>query len=274
MKKIFLFLYSCVLVLFFANCEDVVDIPLETATPKLVIDANLKWSPNTTGQNQTIKLSLTNSFYSNNILPANNATVTIQNTANQTYTFNQVPGTTDYVCDNFVPLVGQTYTLKIIYQGDVYTASNTLLATPKIIEIKQENQKGVNGKDQIRIKAFFQDNGKEKNYYLFKIDNSKIAFPEYRLLDDKFSQGNVMFGLFYDEIESNDKIKISIQSITEKHFYYMSKLLSISGQNGGGPFSTPPATLRGNIINQTHNDRFPFGYFNLSEVSSEDYIVK
>ncbi|QYS85588.1 DUF4249 domain-containing protein [Flavobacterium oreochromis] len=274
MKKIFLFLYSAIIILFFTNCEDVVNIPLETGTPKLVIDANLKWLPNTTGQNQTIKLSLTNNFYSNEIVPAHNAIITIQDTNNQIYNFNQVGNTTDYVCNNFAPVIGQAYTLKIIYQGDTYIASNTLLATPKIIEIKQENEKGINGKDQIRVKGFFQDNGNEKNYYLLKIDNSKIAFPEYRLLDDKFSQGNIMSGIFYNQIETNDKIKISLQSISEKHFFYMNKLLSISGQNGGGPFSTPPATLRGNIINQTNNDHFPFGYFNLSELSTQDYTVK
>ncbi|MFK7049012.1 MULTISPECIES: DUF4249 domain-containing protein [Flavobacterium] len=272
MKNIFL--YSCIIILFFTNCEDVINVPLETANPKLVIDANLKWLPNTTGQNQTIKLSLTNHFYSNDVLPANNAIVTIQNGSNEVYNFNQVTGTTDYVCNNFVPLIGETYTLKIIYQGDIYTARNTLLSTPKITEINQENEKGINGKDQIRIKGFFQDNGNEKNYYLFKIDNNRIPFPEYRLLDDKFSQGKLMFGLFYNKIEANDKIKISIQSITEQHFYYMNKLLSISGQNGGGPFSTPPVSLRGNIINETQNERYPFGYFNLSVLSSEDYIVK
>ncbi len=46
----------------------------------------------------------------------------------------------------------------------------------------------------------------------------------------------------------------------------MSVLVSIAGNNGGGPFQSPPATVRGNIINTTNSANYPLGYFSLSEV--------
>jgi hypothetical protein len=54
----------------------------------------------------------------------------------------------------------------------------------------------------------------------------------------------------------------------------MSVLVSIAGNGGGGPFQSPPATVRGNIINTTQEENFPLGYFSLSEYDSVNYIVK
>jgi hypothetical protein len=50
--------------------------------------------------------------------------------------------------------------------------------------------------------------------------------------------------------------------------------LSIAGNNGGGPFQSPPATLRGNIINATNFDNYALGYFRLSETDSGNYIIE
>ena len=54
----------------------------------------------------------------------------------------------------------------------------------------------------------------------------------------------------------------------------MNKLLNIAGGGGGNPFATPPATLRGNIVNQTNEANFPLGYFSLGEVDTAIYTVQ
>jgi len=54
----------------------------------------------------------------------------------------------------------------------------------------------------------------------------------------------------------------------------MNILTTIAGSGTGNPFATPPATLRGNIINQTNSDNFPLGYFHLSEIDEIDYLVQ
>ena len=54
----------------------------------------------------------------------------------------------------------------------------------------------------------------------------------------------------------------------------MNKLIAISGTNNGNPFATPPATLRGNIINQSNPDNYPLGYFSLGETDTRDYIIQ
>lgn len=270
MKKIFLLLTT----IFFISCEDVIDVPLENANPKLVIDANIKWQIGTTGNEQTIKLSLTNDFYTNEVLPANGATVTVTNSVNTVYNFVQNPNTVDYICNNFDPIINEIYTLKVIYNGETFTSTAKLLATPPIINIQQLDVTGVDGNPEIHIKYFYQDNGTEDNFYLLRVDNPKIVYPEYGVVSDEFFQGNVMFGFYPNKVEQGSTLKLGVQCITQSHYNYMTKLLNISSQNSGNPFATPPATLRGNIVNQTNSENFPFGYFSLSQSDMKEYLVQ
>ena len=56
MKKTTLYISFLLLITLFSSCEKVVDIDLNNAEPKLVIDAIIKWQKGTSGENQTIKL--------------------------------------------------------------------------------------------------------------------------------------------------------------------------------------------------------------------------
>jgi hypothetical protein len=54
----------------------------------------------------------------------------------------------------------------------------------------------------------------------------------------------------------------------------MNILLSVAGNTGGSPFQSPPATVRGNIINTTNFDNYALGYFRLSETDSASYVIE
>ncbi|WP_136667093.1 DUF4249 family protein [Flavobacterium sp. H122] len=274
MKVISKYLSIIATFLLLSGCEEVIDVPLENAKPKLVIEANIKWQLGTDGNLQTVKLSLTNDFYTSDILPANGAIVTITDAANTIFNFIQTPNTPNYICGNFSPLVNETYTLKVIYNGETYSSTAKLLPTPPIVDIQQETVKGIGGKDEIHIKYFFQDDENEVNYYLLRVDNPKIKYAEYGSVSDEFFQGNLMFGFYPNEVIKGNTLKLGVQCVTLSHYNFMNKLINISSQNSGNPFATPPATLRGNIVNQTNPDNFPYGSFNLSESDTKEYTVQ
>lgn len=274
MKTFIKYIFTITTLLLIISCEQVIDVPLENANPKLVIEANIKWQLGTDGSLQTVKLSLTNDFYTSEVLPANGAIVTITNSANTIFNFTQTPNTPNYICNNFEPVVNETYTLKVIYNGETYSSTSKLLATPPIINIEQKIVKGIGGKDEIQIKYFFKDNGNEVNYYLLRVDNPKIKYAEYGSISDEFLQGNEMFGFYSNEVEKGKTLKLGVQSVTLSHYNYMNKLINISSQNSGNPFATPPATLRGNIINETDIENYPLGFFNLSESDTKEYTVQ
>ena len=60
MKKL---IYIWLLIPILISCEDVIDVDLKTAEPRLVIDASLNWVKGSQGNSQIIKLSLTAPFY-------------------------------------------------------------------------------------------------------------------------------------------------------------------------------------------------------------------
>jgi hypothetical protein len=278
MKNIKLFIALILTSFAVISCEDVIDVPLETASPKLVIDASIKWKKGTNGSEQTIKLTTTTDYYSTTIPAATGAIVTVTNISMNTpisYQFNEDGQTGEYNCNNFNPIIGDEYALSVIYKGQNYTSTSILMATPVILSTEQSIKPGIEGKDVYEIKFYFQDDGEVNNFYLGGVKNKNVAFPEYGVISDEFYQGNVMF-IFYrdDKIEKGDTLDFSLQGITDKYSNYMDKLLSIAGTDGGNPFATPPATLRGNIFNQTDPDNYPLGYFQLSEIDSEAYIIQ
>lgn len=258
----------------FSGCTDVVTVPLNTANPKLVIDASLIWQKGTSGNNQEIKLSKTTDYYTNVKPTVSGATVYVTNSSNVIFNFIETPNTGNYKCSNFIPVIDETYTLTVINNGQNYSATETLKSVAAITSVTQEIQTGF-GTDFLKFKTFFNDPANAENYYLYKYKFSKNLKPEYSIDDDTYFQGNTFFSLVLEEnTNPGEHIEITHYGISKAYYNYMSILLGVAGSSGGGPFQTPPATVRGNIKNQTNFDNYPLGYFRLSEADVTNYTIQ
>lgn len=265
-----------VIVAFFAiACEKVVEVDLETAAPKLVVDASIQWVKGTSGSEQKITLTTTAPYYSETVPVVSGATVFITNSTNVVFTFTESGTSGEYLCNDFQPVIGESYTLTVIHNDQTYTATETLTAVPDIEDnIQQNNEGGFTG-NQIEVKFFYQDNGAEDNFYLIGFQPNTKPFPDYDVIDDQFFQGNMMFGLYSDEdLQPGDVLNIKLAGISLQYYNYMNVLLAVAGSNGGSPFQSPPATVRGNIINTTNENNFALGYFTLSEVATVNYTIQ
>jgi hypothetical protein len=260
--------------LFLTGCEEVIDVNLDTVAPQLVIDASIDWAKNTTGNEQMIKLSTTTGYYNTEFPTVSGATVVITNTTQTTFSFIETPNTGEYSCTNFVPVTGETYTLTITLNGQSYSATETLINAPTIEDTIGQNNKGGFGGDEVEITYYFQDNAAQDNYYLHSFANPRVAFPEFQVENDDNTQGN-RTPVFYanKDLKPGDVISVKLYGISKRYFDYFKKLSLASG-NGGSPFQTTPAGVRGNIVNQTNSKSFAYGYFRLSEVDTRNYIVK
>jgi len=119
----YLFIISALI--FLTSCEDVIDVNLDNAEPKLVIEASINWLKGTSGNEQTIKLSLTAPYFDETIPPANGAIVLVTDQNENTYTFIEDGTTGIYKNSNFIPIIDATYLLNITYDNEIYTASET-----------------------------------------------------------------------------------------------------------------------------------------------------
>jgi hypothetical protein len=261
-------------IVFFSSCEDVIEVDLDTAPAKLVIDAALKWKKGTTGNQQTITLTSTTDFYATEVPPASGANVFVTNENTVRFDFIETPGTGNYVCSNFIPEIGQTYLLTVIYQEQTYTATEQLVAVPQIDSVEQNDNAGLTG-NEIEVKFLFQDPENTPNFYLIQFYTPYSVMPEYDVIDDAFFQGNQIFGLYAsDRLKIGDEIQFTLHGISQRYYNYLNILLSVAGTNSGSPFQTPPATVRGNIINQTNFNNFALGFFSVSENDQQTYIIQ
>ena len=271
--KYILYVTALLATLLLGSCEEVVSVDLNTAAPKLVIDASINWVKGTDGHIQKIKLSTTTGFYSSEIPTVSGATVQIKNSTSTVFDFVETPNTGEYVCTNFSPVLGETYELTVVCAGQTYTATEKMTGVPTITTIEQDIETGLSG-DQIKVKFYFHDNGDEVNNYMTSVETTGIVYPYYSVFDDEFFQGNLIFGSYsHEDLSPGDQMTISLYGISKSFQNYMNVLLNAS-HGMGGPWSTTPSNVRGNLINQTDAKNFALGYFRLSEVDKKNYSVQ
>ncbi len=264
----------CFITVFIISCEDVVELDLPTTEPKLVIDASINWFKGTSGKEQAIKLSLSAPYYTNHVTLANNADVIITDSNNNTYFFIEDGNTGIYQNNNFTPIINETYTLNITFKGEEYIATETLKPVADIEYVEQNLEGGFSG-EETEIKAFFTDPVEEENFYFFEFSPSLNVTSTLSVLKDEFVNGNEIFGFYVEEdLNPGESVVIRNYGVSQRFYEFMFVLLQQSGQSGGGPFETQPATVRGNCINQTNPENYPFGYFRLSEVSEINYTIE
>lgn len=271
MKK----LISQILLIFIIclGCEDDIVLDLEEGPKRIVIDASIKWQKGTSGENQVIQITKTTGFYDENVPVVNNAIVQITNSNNDTFNFIEDGATGNYICNDFVPELDEVYILTVIAEGNTFTATERLLPVAPIDFVTQELG-GFSG-DEIVIKAFYNDPVAIENFYLYSFNTPMLGRPELTVFKDEFFDGNQIFAAYFEEdLAEGDIVTIEGQGISESYFNYMQILIAQTGTDSGGPFDTPPANVRGNIINTTSENDYPYGYFRLSETDVTTYEVQ
>ena len=258
--------------IFFVSCEDVVDVSLDTQAPRLVVEGSIDWVKGTDGSQQTIKLSTTAPYFDEVVPVVSNATVFITRSDGAVYEFLEIPGTGAYVCTNFEPEYFAEYTLTVIYNGEEFTATERLIPVTDIGTLEQDNEGGFLN-DEIEVRFFYQDDPLADNFYMVRFDTDLLPYPEYEVWSDRFIQGNLTDESFSDEdLAAGDVLGISFFGISETYYNYMNRLLMVS--QGGGPFGTTPAAVRGNVVDPLNPDNYALGYFRLSELDRTAFTVQ
>jgi hypothetical protein len=274
LQKIIILIVGLSVGLFVTGCEKAINEPLKTASPRLVIDASIDWIKNTAGNEQKIVLSTTTGYYSPDFPRVSGALITVTNSSNTVFNFVETPGTGQYICHNFLPVIGQTYNLKIVLNGETYTASETFTPVPKIEDNIDQNDKGGEMGDEIEVTFSYKDNASQENFYLNSIKQPHSPFPELEVEDDEHTNGNLMQESFsHEKLKAGDQVDFKLYGISKSYYNYMYKLILATG-NDGNPFPTTPSAVRGNIINKTNNNNYAFGYFRLAEVDTKSYTIK
>ncbi|MCE7063184.1 DUF4249 domain-containing protein [Dyadobacter sp. CY343] len=257
------------------SCTDVIDVKVPNGGARLVVDASIKWQKGTTGKTQTINLRKSTAYFDKNPdvpVTGASATVTKENDGSIFVFADQNNGS--YTATDFVPELNASYTLKIFYKGNSYTATETLIAAPVINRVEQTIE-GSDGDIEIVLQVFFDDPGAVKNYYFGEFTPSNLPLPSLAVISDKFSDGNENY------IESDNEnyvagvtVGINVYGISQRYYDYLNILIQQSGSEEGGPFPTLPVPLKGNCTNVNDPSEEVLGYFRLGEFDATSYAIK
>lgn len=281
MKKILK--YGLILLgLILASCTDVIDVELQAAPPRLVVEASINWEKGTIGNNQSISLSISTPYFdSTNNEYVSSASVKVLNENDGTEFIFSHQNEGVYACIDFIPELYQSYILEIEYKEEMYIAKETLMPVTDITKISQSKENGFVD-DVIGVAVSFKDPVAEDNYYLMKFQEQKDLLPTLFDADDEFTNGNEM-RIVYEkitdektgekELEPGDILDIELYGISKNYYNYIRLLIS-QNETGDGPFSTIPAPIKGNCINSSNPKNYAHGYFRLTQVDRTTYTVE
>ena len=253
----------------FAACEDVVEVDLSESEPKLVIEASINLLEDGSSVANVI-LTRTAPFFDQTVPFVANASVKITDENGIVYPFLYTEN--GIYQGDITPQPEVMYTLEVIDNGEIYTATEQLVSGPTLEYVEQNDNGGFNG-DEIELKAYFTDPSTEANYYFFEGLSTRGDVRD--AFYDEFFNGNQIFGFYsVEDLEQGDEVVFNLYGVDAQFYNFMYVLLQQSTDQSGGPFETQPATVRGNIINETRSENFPLGYFRISEISTLTYTVE
>tara|TARA_R110001583_G_scaffold26557_2_gene95656 strand:+ start:172 stop:978 length:807 start_codon:yes stop_codon:yes gene_type:complete len=265
--------YILILTLLFISlsCEDVIEVDVPTDTTRLSIDALIRIDTGLSSTRIEVKATETTSFFEE-IGPAVLDDIQLMSTTtNISAELEEQPlGSGIYVINWPTEALTQgEYLLNITYNNEQYEATTSFVPTVPFDDLRQGDG-SLFSEDETEIVVSYTDEATRDDFYLFDFD-----FDKYLVSEDTFYQGQSFeFSYFYEDgLEPGRELEISILGTDEAFYNYMNQLIVQSGGDQG-PFSTPAATVRGNIVNLTDADNIALGYFALCQEYKETVTIE
>ena len=221
------------------SCEEVIDIDLNDADPRLAIDGTI--SPGGFAQ---VQLSYTSSYFSDEAPDyETNATIQLIDSKGEMETLtHQMNGL--YTGRFIIGEVGVEYELKITIGDKTYTGSTKMMTPTEIIELNYvefDGFGGSGGETEYNLEITLKNNPSEENYYLIKYYlNSEEKEETYSVWSHEFfpNDETIEFKPLRFSFTKDDVVTVRAYSIDEGTYDYYSQLDEIIDQEGGGS-STP-----------------------------------
>lgn len=216
-------------VFFFAvGCRKEIDVDLNDANPKMIIEANY----NATDSVVQVCISTTSSYFDAfQVNYINDAVVTIQDENGSPIV---IPFTSDglYILSNYPPTEGSNYTITVTHNGVDYTSSSQLMPAMELLPSTVAFQEASFFADEgYWITYRFQDPvGLGNCYKLIATYGGKRydRYDEFAKGNDKLTDGNLVERPLIEPFQIGDTVILELQSVNQKIVEYYNQLSSSS----------------------------------------------
>ncbi|MCB0284482.1 MAG: DUF4249 domain-containing protein [Calditrichaeota bacterium] len=269
MKKIIQLCLVILQALSMFSCEEVIDIDLNDADPKIVIEGTVTDQPGP----YTVGITKTTDYYNPRDYPTiKEAQVSISDDSGF---FERLTETTDgiYQTDSLQGMPGRTYTLTVQVDGQTYTATSTMQPATEIDSLfYRENEGGIRPKDQkgYDLVLMFIDTPGVEDFKRLKVYRNHKLQDGYFLYNGRLSDGNeIEYDRIHVDFEPDDFVYVELLSIDEATYEYYSTLDNAIASSSGSKIQTKvPANPKNNISGDA------LGYFGAFTVRSDSIVIK
>ena len=212
-----------------SSCEEVIEVDLEDAAPKLVIEGHIS---NTKGPFNIYISQATDFFSEPGTYLVEVESVTISTTAGAIEKLkNIVDG--HYRTSSIEGVPGEAYTITVVREGTKITTTSMMPHPVRINNLHyvyDDTGFNLSGEPGYEISCFFDDPVGAENYYRLLIYRNGELLDDkgFYLFDDKFSDGNEISYTFFDQrFDFQDNVKVELRSLDEQTYRYYEQLNEI-----------------------------------------------
>jgi len=269
MKNLLFVLASIVAIALLNSCTTVIDINLNEADSKIVIEAELMSGTH----DFMVKITKISDFFNpGQPLTIINATVLLKKGTDNT-PFNLMnDGNGIYTLKNFTAIENTSYFLSVNAEGKTYEAIDYLPKNVVLdslsVGVPENNPFNPSGADSFQIVLNYQDPLGDLNFYRIQATVNGIPRSEgttLLVIEDRYSAGAYFtLPIFTDSYELNDRVDVELISMSHAMFDYFTTLaLLVDGSAGAAP-TNPSSNWSGGAL----------GYFGAFSVSKQTILVR
>jgi len=262
-----LVLVPCLLLL--SSCEKVIDVNLNSAEKKYVIEAVLTDQPD----NSYVLISQTKDFDQDNNFPRiSGATVTITEVGGATTTLPESATPGRYQAAGLAGVSGKSYTLKVTISGQQYTAVSTMPAKVPLDTIYATDELLFDDYNKTINVEHTDPPGLGNSYRYIQYRNGTKE-KEIYILNDEYTNGRYINSKLFnfddddeddDGIKSGDNIRVDMLCIDPVVYkYWFSLIRSSTGSSGQATPANPVSNMQGGAL----------GYFSAHTLQTKTMVV-
>ena len=259
---------------FMSACEEVTDIDLNTAAPRITVQAEITDQPGP----YSVTLLKSESYFASNdsFPPVRNAIVSISDDAGNTDALLETtPGV--YKTTSLQGVSGRTYHLKIVSDGKTYEAYSYLPMTVKLDSVVSSKitATGPRSKESNKyyVKCLFNDPAGIADYYRVEsaVVNTDTLSSFYQIYSDEVSDGQrITYPVQRPTFNLGDTATIMLYHINSSNNDYYKTANNIL-KNKKGPMASSSAPQANPLTNISGG---ALGYFGAYAVSLKKIVVK
>lgn len=258
-----------IVILGISSCTEIVNIDLNSAAPKLVVDGFVSNQPGP----YTITLSRSTNYFTGKASPPESgAQVIISDDKGVSETLEEISQGT-YRTRTIRGIIGRRYTLFVNIESQRYSASAMLSDSVNIDSLSYKlvpPMLNTSDAPYFLVDCWFHDPPGPGNYYglrLYRNGSSIRDISNNRVITDHLTNGTYMHESQTEtSLMPGDTVQVDLVSFDKSAFDFYNTLRETL--NTGNPFSAPPANPITNLTNGA------LGYFGAYAVTSRKVVLK